>query len=199
MNIFLLLIAITILFLLALFLIFGRISLKTIIFVILFILVLPFLFQAFIWVYVNSTPETVIPNVMGLPKEEAISILEKHNLKGEVIGVSFSKEPNGTVISQRPEAGRKVKEGRIINLIVSINESTVEVPNIVGKTTEEAYYILKESGLKPGNVTFIYSEGGQGYIIEQNPSAGNTVQKGTEINVKILVKPNELEENNNEE
>jgi len=49
------------------------------------------------------------PNIMGLSSEKAIELLAENNLKGEVIGISFSKEPSGTVISQRPEAGRTVK------------------------------------------------------------------------------------------
>ncbi len=155
------------------------------------IIIIPFAINAFIWLYVSSAPETVIPDVLGLPSEKAIEMLEGNNLKGEVIGISFSNEPSGTVISQRPEAGRKVKEGRTINLIVSAAETTVSVPDIVGKTKDEAAAILESSGLILGKINYIYSESGEGYVTEQSPAAGNTVLKGSEVSLVLLVKREE--------
>jgi serine/threonine-protein kinase len=173
----------------------GRIAFRPAVLLIMAMIVLfPFALNAFIWIYVSSSPETVIPDVMGLPSEKAIVMLAANNLKGEVIGISFSKEPSGTVISQRPEAGRRVKEGRTINLIVSAAETTVEVPNLVGKTREEALAALKEAGLNPGKVNFIYSDSGEGYVTEQTPAAGNTVLKGSDVSVTFMIRK-ENEEN----
>jgi eukaryotic-like serine/threonine-protein kinase len=170
----------------------GRISFRPAILLLMaVILLLPFALNAFIWLYVSSAPETVIPDVMGLPSEKAIVALASNNLKGEVIGITFSKEPSGTVISQRPEAGKRVKEGRTVNLIVSATETTVAVPDLVGKTREEALSILKDSGLNPGKVNFIYSESGEGYVTEQSPSAGNTVLKGSDVSVTFMIKKEE--------
>ena len=93
----------------------------SVVLILIFILALPFLINAFIWFYAGSTPETSTPNVMGLASDRAVEKLRDEGLNGEVIGVSFSKEPSGTVISQQPEAGRRVKTGRTVNLIVSPN------------------------------------------------------------------------------
>lgn len=155
------------------------------------IIILPFALNAFIWLYVSSAPETVIPDVMGLPSEKAAVMLAGNNLKSEVIGISFSKEPSGTVISQRPEAGRRAKEGRTINLIVSAAETTVAVPDIIGKTSEEAFAALREAGLIQGKMNYIYSESGEGRVTEQSPSAGNTVLKGSEVSMTFMVKKEE--------
>ncbi|MFA5103841.1 MAG: PASTA domain-containing protein [Candidatus Margulisiibacteriota bacterium] len=152
------------------------------------IIILPFAINAFIWLYVSSSPETVIPDVLGMPSEKAIEMLAENDLKGEVIGISFSKEPSGTIISQRPEAGRKVKEGRTINLIASAAETTTTVPNIIGKTSGEAVAVLKESGLNSGKVNYVYSESGQGYVTEQSPSVGNTVLVGSEVSMTLMIK-----------
>jgi len=175
----------------------GKLSIKP--FSILLVIIasailIPIALNAFIWLYVSSSPETVIPNVMGMSKEEAINLLQKNNLKGEVIGVAFSNSPSGTVVSQRPEAGKRVKEGRVISLILSISENTVKVPDLLGKATDEAYYLIKNSGLVPGKISYVYSDNGQGLIIEQNPSPGTSVQKGTEVSVKVLTKQNDGEE-----
>lgn len=158
------------------------------------IIILPFAINAFIWLYVSSAPEAVIPDVLGLPSEKAIEMLAEYNLKGEVIGISFSKEPSGTVISQRPEAGRTVKEGRTINLIVSASETTVAVPNITGKTSGEAFAALREAGLNTGSINFIYSESGGGYVTEQSPAAGNTVLKGSNVDMILMLKKEEIDD-----
>ena len=152
------------------------------------IILLPFALNAFIWLYVSSAPETVIPDVMGQPSEKAIEMLAENNLKGEVVGISFSKEPSGTVISQRPEAGRRVKEGRTVSLIASAAEDTAAVPNIVGRTSEEAFVALKEAGLTAGKVNYVYSESGEGYVTEQSPSAGNTVLMGSDVSMILMIK-----------
>ncbi len=172
----------------------GKILLKpSVILLMAAIILVPFAINAFIWLYVSSAPETVIPDVLGLPSERAMVMLAGNNLKGDVIGISFSNEPSGTVISQRPEAGRRVKEGRTINLIVSAAETTVAVPDTVGKTREEAFAALKEAGLMPGKISYIYSESGEERVIEQSPAAGNTALKGSEVSMTLLMKK---EENN---
>lgn len=155
------------------------------------ILLLPFALNFFIWYYASSTPETVIPDVMGMTSEKAIEQLQDSGLDGEVIGVSFSKEPSGTVISQRPAAGKRVKEGRTISLIVSAAETTVTVPDVVGKTSEEAASVLSSYGLTIGKVNYIYSDSGNGIITEQSPSSGNIAMKGSEISVTIMTRKEE--------
>ena len=155
------------------------------------ILILPFALNLFIWFYASSTPETTIPNVMGMASEKAIETLQDNGLDGEVIGVSFSKEPSDTVISQRPQAGKKVKEGRTISLIVSAAETTVTVPDVAGKTSEEASSMLKDYGLIVGKINYIYSEAGRGTVTEQSPSAGNTVLKGSEVSLTVMIRKEE--------
>jgi beta-lactam-binding protein with PASTA domain len=167
----------------------GKILFRpSVIFLMAAIILLPFALNAFIWLYVTSAPETVIPDVLGLSSEKAIEMLAEDNLKGEVIGISFSKEPSGTIISQRPESGRKVKEGRTISLIASAAEATTAVPNIAGRTSEEAIAAIKEAGLNAGKINFVYSESGGGYVTEQSPSAGNTVLLGSEVSMTLMIK-----------
>ncbi len=54
--------------------------------------------------------------------------------------------PIGCVISQTPEAGQTVKKGAVIKLVLSQGPSKIEVPNVIGKTKDEAIQILERAG-----------------------------------------------------
>lgn len=173
----------------------GKISLRPSTWLVMFIIIaLPFLLNLLIWLYAGTTPETNVPDVMGLQSNAAISKLEEANLEGEIAGVSFSNKPGGTVISQLPEAGRRVKIGRIIGLIVSASESSINVPNLIGKTSDEAQSMLSPYGLVIGQVMAQSSSVAPGIIIEQSPAPGSVAHKGSGITITVSSGPGEEEE-----
>ncbi len=164
----------------------GKISFKpgTIV-ALLCLLLLPMILNFFIWAYSAVVPEVYVPKVLGMTSEEAGAILEKSGLSGEISGMSFSKEPGGTVISQQPEAGRKVKIGREIRLVVSASERSVILPNLVGKTSEEAAQIISSVGLVIGKMYGLVTDTAYGLILEQSPSPGSTLTPGSDVSITI--------------
>lgn len=81
---------------------------------------LPPLINYLITSYSTSVPEVIVPNVCGLSREAAVARLEASSLKANLGESVFNQViPEGEIAIQRPEAGRTVKAGRIVNLIIS--------------------------------------------------------------------------------
>lgn len=74
-------------------------------------------------IYFNSLPEVTVPDLTRIPFELAKERCEIFGLRVREAGsISETELPQGYVISQRAEPGRKVKVGRTINLILSSRE-----------------------------------------------------------------------------
>ena len=69
-------------------------------------------------------------------------------------------------------------------------EKKVDVPDLVGKTTDEATAALSALGLSLGNVTEEYSDEYEaGKIISQKKEAGSKVDKGTAVDYVLSKGP----------
>jgi len=72
--------------------------------------------------------------------------------------------------------------------------SEVVVPDIEGKTREDAIEILLSEGLEPGDETEVeHEEIEANHIIRTNPAIGRSVKKGATINLFISKGPKEIE------
>lgn len=143
---------------------------------------------AFPW-YV-SAPEYDVPNVVGLNKDEAIKILSELNLNPILEGPRYdARYPKDHVIFQKPNSGVLVKEGRRIYLFVSGGESLIKMPLLFGKTFRDTKVTIERLGLVLGEVEEVKSEMPAGRIIEQEPTEGIDVPKGTEVLLKVSVGP----------
>ena len=100
----------------------------------------------------------------------------------------------GKVISQTPAGGSMVVSGDPIVLFVSSGpEKKVQmatVPDVKGRTVEEARSILSQSNLKLGNEKPQSSETvAEGLIIDQALPAGTDIEEGSSINVIVSTGP----------
>ena len=80
-----------------------------------------------------------------------------------------------------PKSGIYLEEGSTIYLYTAENpnKSSTKIPNIKGKTVEEATKILKNSRLN------IKVEGEKGIVVSQDPTFDVEVTEGTVVNVVI--------------
>ena len=90
------------------------------------LVVSPLVAGYFYLVYFGSLPEVIVPTVTGVSLDVARERLEAVNLRVREAGQVYEpKYPEGIIIYQRPEAGRNVKIGRIVSLMVNSSESKV--------------------------------------------------------------------------
>ena len=135
-----------------------------------------------------SKPEKRVPNVVGLKEAEAFSLLKNADLQPVITDTTFDqKYPEGTIILQKPESGKTVKEGRNIYLFISGGEPTVIVPILKGKSIREAKFTLERIGLKLGDIEENVSNHPRNMIFDQQYAEGTPLKKGASVGVTISV------------
>jgi len=130
-----------------------------------------------LWIGIRFGKEEVtVPDVVGKEINQAESILKKKGLVAAIRTYRFSSEiPEEHVIKQSPRQGDKVKISRKIWLSVSTGEKQVVVPRLQGLTAKEADIVLRQSGLRPGQVVRAHVlESTRDVVVQQHPVPGTT-------------------------
>lgn len=125
-----------------------------------------------------------IPDVTGKTVEEATTLLKNAGFEvGSTDKKYDEKVAEGIIISQDPTAGTKREKGTKVNLNVSQGVQEITVPDLTGKTTDEAKQILKEKGLVPsvGGAGQYSDTIEKGKVVSTNPAAGQKVAKGATV------------------
>jgi serine/threonine-protein kinase len=124
-----------------------------------------------------------VPNVVGLPFEQAQDRLAEAGLRARRFGV-FSEEPRGTVVAQNPAAGDSAMEGSSVRVNVSEGTGRVEVPDVVGRSRNDAAARLRQAGLEVRAVTVPSAEP-EGTVVAQSPTAGSEVAEGSRVRINV--------------
>jgi eukaryotic-like serine/threonine-protein kinase len=133
-------------------------------------------------------PKTVpVPNVTNLPIAEATSTIVKAGLAVGSVTTQFSDTiATGTVMSQSPPAGTQLTKGQTVNLVVSGGVQLLEVPDLTGKTQNDAITAIQGAGFTIGSVTQAFSgKVAAGNVISQDPAATTKVPAQTPINIVV--------------
>jgi eukaryotic-like serine/threonine-protein kinase len=131
----------------------------------------------------RGTPSAVIvPRVVGERQERAVAEINSSGLTARV-ETRPSSAAAGTVFAQRPHGGARVARGSNVTLSVSAAE-TVVVPDVVGKRAQEAVSILRGKGLVVQTAS-VSSEKPSGTVLAQSPAAGESVGKGSTVQIRI--------------
>lgn len=64
--------------------------------------------------------------------------------------------------------------------------ATVNVPNVIGKTRDEATQIIESNGLKVADVVEQDSTGDPNTVIKQDPNAGTNVKRGSGVTLTVI-------------
>ncbi len=127
-----------------------------------------------------------IEDVVGFSYEQARATLEQ---QGFIVNKSesYSNEvPKGLVIKQSPSAERKVTKGTAVALVVSLGEDKVRVPNVIGRTLDEAKEDLLEAGISVGTVEEEYNVTiGAGLVCYQSFAVGSYIEKSQTVSLRI--------------
>lgn len=159
---------------------------KRILFVLLGLIILLLLLDRLILPWYVSSPEAVVPKLTGLNKEQASEVLQKLKLEPVIGDTSYDEHfLKGTIMLQRPEPGKRVKQGRRIYIIISGGEPVVRMPQLKGKSIRDAKFSLERIGLKLGNIDEVASPQPKGVIFDQQYEEGTSLKKGKTVAVSI--------------
>lgn len=134
--------------------------------------------------------EVTVPQLKNESEESATKALDKLGFTKITPQLKPSDEvEEGLVIETNPKAGETVvitkdKEAEII-IYISSGKEQVEMPQLVGKSKDEATKIASEKGLTLNVSEEKYSDKEAGTVLEQDVEHGKKVAKGTTINIII--------------
>lgn len=124
--------------------------------------------------YTEKAP-VVVPEIRGKSLSEAQKILEQYNLSISI------EDSSSKVTNMEPYPGALVEAGSTISVNLSedkIDSNKIIMPNLKGKTLEEASEILNRLNLK-------FTTNGMGIVSGQNVIEGKVIEKGTKISLDL--------------
>jgi serine/threonine-protein kinase len=95
--------------------------------------------------------------------------------------------PNGTVFGLNPGPGTRLDGGGTVTIVLSKGPAPKQVPNVVGKTKEEAVAILKAAGFQPSETTEFSDKVDGGHVISTSPPANTLVGATGDKHVTVVV------------
>ena len=132
-----------------------------------------------------------VPKVEELTETAATAAVTAAKLKvGTITRKASNTTSSGKVISQDPASENSVAEGSLVNLVISSGSQMVPVPDLDGKTQDDATTALTEAKLRVGDITPKASNTiGSGKVISQEPVSGSLMAEGSPINLVISSGP----------
>ena len=139
---------------------------------------------------VSSGPgEAPVPLVQGLPADEAADKLREAGFKSEQRREFSETVKNGRVIETAPPEGSTVRKGSTVTLVVSRGKEKVAVPDVVGRSRDEAERLLREADLEPAVKEREDEDAEPDSVLEQDPAAGTKVAKGGTVELVVAKAP----------
>lgn len=130
---------------------------------------------------------TSVPKLVGLTKQEAENELNKAGLKMEIKEETNDKVEENIIIEQSPEEQKEVAKDSVVSVTVSLGRGIEEedVPDVVGKTEEQAKKEIEEAKLK---VAVKYEENmakSNGIVLKQDKEGGTKADEGSTITITV--------------
>lgn len=131
-----------------------------------------------------------VPRLRGLSTRDSKFTLERAGLQLGAMEYSTSDSyPQNTVISQSVPPGNKVSRGTAIGVTISRGKVSLDVvvPELTGRTLNEAEKLLLQRGLKVGNLSFQPSfDILPNTVVDQYPRAGESVAEGQPVDLFVV-------------
>ncbi|GHH91332.1 Stk1 family PASTA domain-containing Ser/Thr kinase [Streptomyces capillispiralis] len=135
----------------------------------------------------TGAPKVAVPSVVGDSLEEAKAELEgdKYEFVVEVEEKVDAQEP-GTVLEQDPGLGEEVEKGTTITLTVAKEEAKSTVPDVIGKTCDEATAQMTANDLTGSCTEEETDDPNQvGKVIRTTPAANTQVDKNSQVQIVV--------------
>lgn len=170
---------------------------KFIMFLLFVLLTCALALAAFLGYYIYQNSNIKVPNVIGYTYETANKILKNENLQAEKIEkIVEDKNKVGIVINQNKKEGNKVMKNTIIKLTIGVLDTKITVPNLTGKTLEDAIKILNEKNIK---YKIKYEKSDKDNIVIKQNIKENTKIENTKTLIITVSKLENKDENQKEE
>ncbi len=136
--------------------------------------------------------EVIVPDVSGEEEQDALGELREADLVlGDRSTESSDEFEDGQIISTSPGPGEEVETGTRIDYVVSSGEDLATVPPVTNRSEADALFALEERGLQ-GEVEREFSDSvEEGFVISQDPEAGEEIEVGGIVTIVVSEGPEE--------
>lgn len=124
-----------------------------------------------------------VPEIVGRTQEEAQSAITRAGLVWGTPTRAYSDTVvSGSVISCKPPTGTAIPIGQAVTAVISRGVEQKTVPDVVGRTEQEARTAITGAGLTVGAVTNDYSPTVEsGRVISSDPKAGQSINHSSAV------------------
>jgi eukaryotic-like serine/threonine-protein kinase len=130
----------------------------------------------------TGKPDQAIPDVIGDNKDSAADQLRAVGLRVK-FKAADSDENKDDVIAVSPDVGTMVAANSVVTLTFS--NGPKEVPNVVGKSQNQATSILQDAGFKVSSLPDNASTEPKGTVTQQSPRPGTPQNSGSTITILV--------------
>lgn len=122
--------------------------------------------------YIFAAPSLPTPSLIGKQLPQAFAILSENNLNPRILRMQADNDvPVGTILSQIPEPGQKIKPHQQLFITVSKLKDKAVAPQLVNTSYEAARERLKNENITH-KAYHLISKKARGTVIAQLPSSG---------------------------
>jgi serine/threonine-protein kinase len=141
----------------------------------------------------DGPAQVAVPQVTGLTAKSATARLEKRGLKAEEREETSTTVEKGRVISASPAEGQQVDTGSTVTLTVSSGPEQVEVPDVKGKSFDEAKSQLEAEGFKVTRKDQETEDQDAGTVLTQDPAGGTQTDEGSAVQLTVAKEPSQVD------
>ncbi|MET8455122.1 Stk1 family PASTA domain-containing Ser/Thr kinase [Streptomyces parvulus] len=133
----------------------------------------------------TGAPKVAVPNVIDKNVDDATQRLEDKGFKVETKRTESSQD-EGTVLSQDPDPGSELEKGSTVTLEVAKAEEKATVPDVVGRSCDEAKAQMENNGLEGTCTDQPTNDPNQvDKVISTTPQANQQVDPGSKVTIVV--------------
>ncbi|MGW2374427.1 MULTISPECIES: Stk1 family PASTA domain-containing Ser/Thr kinase [Kitasatospora] len=123
-----------------------------------------------------------VPGVLGKDRGEAQRMLDQEGMHGRFVEAFSESVPAGQVISTDPGVGARTRKSDSVTITVSKGPKRIAVPDVTGKSADDAAAALAGAQLTRGGVTQTYNDTvPDGSVISSSPAAGQMLPENAAV------------------
>ena len=137
---------------------------------------------------ITNPKEVLLPNLVGISEDDAKKTIEELGLVLEVDSEEFNSDyAEGYIISQDPlyADNYNVKMGTKVKVVVSKGIEEATVPDVKGKSQEDAIKLLEDANLKYQIIEEESKKIEAGYVVSQETDANKKVNAGDTVVIHV--------------
>jgi serine/threonine-protein kinase len=136
----------------------------------------------------EATEPVAVPDVEGMTEKLAVQSIEDAGLQDNVVREAHEDVQAGLVFEQEPQPGDRIEKGNFVTIRVSTGKPKTTVPDVVGRSRDDAVAALVDADLK-ANVVGVNSNEPVDQVLAQGMKAGTEVVVGTTVRINVSKGP----------